>query len=145
MLKGLLGCRSNTVEPSHPFLQGPLGESWMHDGTKSPGPLEEPWRHGGINEEEEGKQPQWRLGQQVGLKLLFLELASWVTPSVQNLASFVQVWCHVLSCRNAFLGALGLHWRRLSTLVASRLLNFDRYLTSFSIFPESRTNAHIEP
>ncbi|KAK9158442.1 hypothetical protein Scep_005016 [Stephania cephalantha] len=52
MLKGLLGSRSNTVEPSHPFLQGPLGESWMHDGTKSPGPLEEPWTHGGINKVE---------------------------------------------------------------------------------------------
>ncbi|KAK9119427.1 hypothetical protein Scep_017520 [Stephania cephalantha] len=48
MLKGLLGNRSNTVEPSHPFLQGPLGESWMYDGTKSSGPLEEPWTHGGI-------------------------------------------------------------------------------------------------
>ncbi|KAK9101108.1 hypothetical protein Scep_024538 [Stephania cephalantha] len=30
------------MEPSHPFLQGPFGESWMHDGTKSPGPFEEP-------------------------------------------------------------------------------------------------------
>ncbi|KAK9101340.1 hypothetical protein Scep_024770 [Stephania cephalantha] len=48
MLKGLLGSRSNTVEPSHPFLQGPLGESWKHDGTKSPRPLEELWTHGGI-------------------------------------------------------------------------------------------------
>ncbi|KAK9101166.1 hypothetical protein Scep_024596 [Stephania cephalantha] len=48
MLKGLLGSRSNTVEPSHLFLQGPLEESWMHDGTKSPRPLEESWTHGGI-------------------------------------------------------------------------------------------------
>ncbi|KAK9089268.1 hypothetical protein Scep_028350 [Stephania cephalantha] len=42
MLRGLLGSRSNMVDPSHPSLQGPLGESWTHDGTKSPGPLEEP-------------------------------------------------------------------------------------------------------
>ncbi|KAK9126677.1 hypothetical protein Scep_015523 [Stephania cephalantha] len=49
MFKAFLGSRSNTVEPSHPFLQGPLGESWMHNGTKSPGPLKESWTHGGIN------------------------------------------------------------------------------------------------
>ncbi|KAK9112190.1 hypothetical protein Scep_019709 [Stephania cephalantha] len=42
MFKGLLGSHSNTVELSHPFLQGPLGELWMHDATMSPGPLEEP-------------------------------------------------------------------------------------------------------
>ncbi|KAK9149123.1 hypothetical protein Scep_007880 [Stephania cephalantha] len=48
MSKGLLGSRNNTVQPSHPFLQGLLGESWMRDGTKSPGHFEEPLTHGGI-------------------------------------------------------------------------------------------------
>ncbi|KAK9118261.1 hypothetical protein Scep_016354 [Stephania cephalantha] len=37
--KGLLGCHNNAVESSHPFQQGPLRESWMHDETKSPGLL----------------------------------------------------------------------------------------------------------
>ncbi|KAK9140094.1 hypothetical protein Scep_009775 [Stephania cephalantha] len=53
MLKGLLGSRSNTVEPSHPFLQRPLGESWMHEGTKSPRHFEEPWTHGGIKDSDD--------------------------------------------------------------------------------------------
>ncbi|KAK9131435.1 hypothetical protein Sjap_011922 [Stephania japonica] len=35
------------MEPSH-LLQGPFGELWMHDETKSPGPLEEPWKYCGI-------------------------------------------------------------------------------------------------
>ncbi|KAK9140271.1 hypothetical protein Scep_009952 [Stephania cephalantha] len=48
MIKGLLGSRNNAVEPSHPFLQGPFEESWLHDGTKSPRSLEESWTHGGI-------------------------------------------------------------------------------------------------